>query len=239
MERVVAIGDIHGRDTWKRILDKESNNFDKFIFIGDYVDSFDGSSEVQLSNLLDIVEYKKSDSRIITLIGNHDFQYIKNSLQDERYSGFQSRMYYKFQEAYEENMNLFQMCYKDENNTIYSHAGISETWLNNVQISSTDPKVIVESINELFKTKPSKFGFHYEDRSGTGDNVNQSPIWIRPNSLYKDQIPFLQVVGHTQVIKIDHSPKSERRGFYMIDCLPKQYLKCVDGEFSIETLEKQ
>lgn len=33
--QIIAIGDVHGRDTWKEIEDHDA---DQLIFIGDYVD---------------------------------------------------------------------------------------------------------------------------------------------------------------------------------------------------------
>jgi len=42
--KTIFIGDIHGQDTWKKIV--ESENPDRVVFIGDYFDSFDiGAAE--------------------------------------------------------------------------------------------------------------------------------------------------------------------------------------------------
>jgi predicted phosphodiesterase len=35
--KTIAVGDIHGRDSWKRLAEQES--FDQIIFLGDYFDS--------------------------------------------------------------------------------------------------------------------------------------------------------------------------------------------------------
>jgi predicted phosphodiesterase len=37
--KIVAIGDIHGRDYWKQIIEQEQDA-DVFVFVGDYFDSF-------------------------------------------------------------------------------------------------------------------------------------------------------------------------------------------------------
>ena len=148
MERIIAIGDVHGYDTWKRIVDKHYDNVDRIIFVGDYVDSFQITGEKQLVNLLDIIELKKLlKDKLVLLIGNHDYHYMDNGTY-ARYSGFQAGMLPTFKEVFTIHKDMFQIAYKDEMDTIYSHAGISETWLANVQITSSDPKVIVESINK-------------------------------------------------------------------------------------------
>ena len=51
--KTIVIGDIHGRDVWKKIVEHE--NADKVIFIGDYFDSFDIPSSDQINNFLDII----------------------------------------------------------------------------------------------------------------------------------------------------------------------------------------
>ena len=48
MKDIIAIGDIHGRDTWKVIV--EANPDSKVIFIADY---FDTEGETTLANKFD------------------------------------------------------------------------------------------------------------------------------------------------------------------------------------------
>ena len=49
----IYIGDIHGRDTWKQIVD-EHDDADNIVFIADYFDSFNISGTVQLHNIKEI-----------------------------------------------------------------------------------------------------------------------------------------------------------------------------------------
>ena len=104
---------------------------------------------------------------------------------------------------------------------------------------------MVEQINELFKYKPLTFSFgeavsiqklSYLDPYG--DNEEQSPIWIRPRSLMKAnkstlRTRFIQVVGHTQVNKLDlvGAEKSAGGRYYLIDCLGTsgEYMIIEDG----------
>ena len=57
MGRIITLGDTHGRKNWKTILEKELNNCDRFIFIGDYFDSHDKDSNgrTQIENFKDIL----------------------------------------------------------------------------------------------------------------------------------------------------------------------------------------
>ena len=74
---IVVIGDIHGRDTWKDIVKRHPNAY-KFVFVGDFFDSFKLSVEVMLNNFKEISDFKKENpDKVILLCGNHDFHYLK------------------------------------------------------------------------------------------------------------------------------------------------------------------
>ena len=64
--KIVAIGDTHGYRTWKRILEREKE-WDRFIFIGDYFDSFDVGSLEQQENFRDIVKFKEENNKKVIL----------------------------------------------------------------------------------------------------------------------------------------------------------------------------
>ena len=127
------------------------------------------------------------------------------------------------------------MCFVDESGHVFSHAGLTETWLGSVGIAPTDVSVMVNEVNDLHKFKPYKFNFSASDRSGYGDSVTQSCIWVRPNSLYRDGISNIQIVGHTTQKRIEPL-KSPRQGFYIIDTLGTsgEYLVIIDGQISIQ-----
>ena len=239
-KKVVVLGDTHGLDYWKLIVEEE--NPDLTIFIGDYLDSFDIPAVEQLHNLKEIIQFKKDNlDKVILLIGNHDFHYLKHATNmGEYYSGFQSSQMFNYQILLEENIHLFQMCFNFDN-YLFTHAGISEEWLNRVQISSTDINVVCDEINDLFKYKPLHFNF-----TGTnpyGDSVESSPIWIRPKSLMKDnKNTFLhknsiQIVGHTQQNCIDIKGKSTGGKYYFIDTLRTsgEYLVIRNNELIVGT----
>ena len=82
MNKFLIFGDIHGRTIWKDIIKKE--NPDITIFLGDYCTThYDISSEDQISNLKEILQYKRDNlDRVILLRGNHKiFVRLKRNLQ--------------------------------------------------------------------------------------------------------------------------------------------------------------
>lgn len=79
---------------------------------------------------------------------------------------------------------------------LFSHAGVTKTWLK----KNVHPDQSLEvGINELLYTSPEAFAFTIgENSSPFGDDITQSPIWVRPTSLLRDRISgYIQVVGHT------------------------------------------
>ena len=193
--KIIAIGDLHGRDIWKQIIWKQIEEYDKIIFIGDYFDSReDISAAEQKDNFKELLDFKKANpDNVVLLVGNHDYHYLPVG---ETYSGFQEWQKTDIREMIEKALkeDLMQMTFL-YNNYLFSHAGVTHTWLAN-QGYNNEP--IDTFINDLFKYKPLAFKFASgENHSPFGDDITQSPIWVRPASLIKDGVDYVQVVGHT------------------------------------------
>lgn len=198
--RIIALGDTHGRNHWKQIINQEP--FDKVIFIGDYFDTHeDITPEKQISNFEDIITFKKAHrDKVILLFGNHDYHYLKTS--NEIYSGYQREQHVNIQDIIHSALDagLLQMCFVWQH-FLFSHAGITKTWCSNNHIHLNTIDV---SINNLFISQPQAFKFAWgKNQSASGDDVEQSPIWVRPNSLYIDKVDsYIQIVGHTTQLKL-------------------------------------
>ncbi len=224
----IAIGDIHGRDTWKPIVEKHINEVDRIIFVGDYFDSFNIPMPVQIKNFREIVKFAREGSeKIVLLIGNHDYHYLS---MGETYSGFNPTYAAGIEYDYlRPNLDLFKICHR-EGEFLFSHAGITKTWLNNFLIDVDD---IDSELNGFWQYKQHVFGWRrnpskkmsaYTD--SYGDNIWQGPLWVRPNSLDADKIKgYIQVVGHTGSEKIKF-----RNNVYYIDSLEKGYYLCKEGD---------
>ena len=195
--KIIAIGDTHGRNDWKQIIN--DNEFDKIVFIGDYFDTYENiSGKEQLSNFRDIIQYKKDNlDKVVLLIGNHDYHYME--YVDERYSGYQKKYSFSFREEISkaQDNNLLQMCFIHDN-YLFTHAGITNTWLENAGYDNEEPLDVF--INGLFKHRMDSFKFADEvGHDPSGDNIYQTPIWVRPYSLLMDGVDgYIQIVGHTQ-----------------------------------------
>lgn len=225
--KLIALGDLHGRSTWKTIAAK--SDYGKIIFIGDYFDTHENiSPQQQKENFKDVIAFKKEyPGRVVLLFGNHDFHYMRTA--GERYSGFQPLYQADFQQLIHDALDekLFQMCFVFEK-ILFVHAGLTKTWCAAHGIDMKNPE---EPLNHLFSTQPEAFRFAMGKNSDlSGDDITQSPIWVRPKSLLQDKIDdYIQVVGHTRQKKITIND-----GIVLIDTLGTsgEYLKIEDGKIS-------
>lgn len=193
--KIIALGDIHGRSIWKDIVDKEA--FDKIVFIGDYFDSREPiSGKQQRKNFEEIISFKKANKeQVMLLLGNHDFHYLEVVYYP--YSGYQPGQKKAIRNLLNPALDdeLLQICFAWEN-LLFSHAGITKTWCKNQRIDTNN---ISESINRKLKQHPEAFDFTPgQTNSPYGDDPEQTPLWVRPDSLVKDKIDgYQQIVGHT------------------------------------------
>lgn len=198
---IIAIGDTHGRNNWEEIV-KNETNVDKIIFIGDYFDThYNVSVEFQIENFKKILEYKINNiDKVVLLLGNHDFHYLKDA--QEHYSGFK---HFKFSDINEilqppVQSGLVIACYTHEN-YVFTHAGVTKTWCDNNDI---DINKLEDSINQTLLVNPSAFRFSMGNNyDQSGNDVTQSPIWVRIPSLLKDKLDNkVFVVGHTTLERL-------------------------------------
>lgn len=210
--KIIVFGDIHGRDIWKEIA-AEEYDADRFVFLGDYVSSHDRrlmhNDEAQINNLKDILDFAEFENamtpgRVILLRGNHDMQHLGYHWAE--CSGINWHVQDAMMKMRERFLNNTQWVYV-EGNIVYSHAGISERWMQDNKLTN------VNQINDL---EPSeKFGFTPCKLSDyCGDSVTQPPTWIRPWALFGNAFgDYTYIVGHT----------TEPRITFMKDASMKQY----------------
>lgn len=207
--KILAIGDTHGRTDWRVLLEQDLSQYKRIVFIGDYFDTHDDiTQQQQIDNFQDIIFFKKKYlDKVILLIGNHDYHYMGDF--SITYSGFISANAFTVRELLQQALkeSLIQMSHLEVTKQIpilFTHAGVTKTWwLKNGELDSLDN--ISNRINDLFIYTPKVFEFTAGPKyNNYGDEICQTPIWIRPHSLLADTVSkdILQVVGHTQMKEI-------------------------------------
>jgi UDP-2,3-diacylglucosamine pyrophosphatase LpxH len=249
--KTVIIGDVHGRDQWKQIVAQEKDA-DRFVFLGDYFDSFDISAVEQMHNFKEIVEFKQTiGEEVIMLIGNHDYHYFPE-MGDSSTSGYQTRMAPVIKQLIGENRKHLQVAHRI-GEFVFSHAGISSEWLDDTVLDWTEENM-VDKINELFKYTPLSLDYRsfkmfsateWAGASGYGNETYQGPMWIRPKALMEAnkktlRKKIIQVVGHTYQNEIDKKGKTTGGRYYFVDVqeTSQEYMIITDGQISFNKIKK-
>ena len=205
---MLVIGDIHGSKFWKNIVNQHLDE-DYIVFVGDYVDTHNAMSNTKmLKNLLDIIKFKeKYPDKVKLLLGNHDIHYyFLNS--SYRGSGFNFDMMFEFNTIFKNKKHLFQVAFM-YNNTIVSHAGITNRLYQSVESDYKDAldlgwgdgnehNTIADKFNFLFNIS-SKYLFYIGDERGGLDPFS-GIFWAGMKELCEDYlVGYNQVIGHTHL----------------------------------------
>lgn len=213
--KIAFIGDTHGRQHWKKV---NVDEYDKVVFIGDYVDSFDITLVEQLDNLNDLIKLRDDyEDKIVFLAGNHDISYLWDFIPYSKCSGYQHVMQFQYKELLTRLNTVGSFAYK---NVLATHAGVNKKWCDKYgweelhqSMTDGDCEKASELINDMYLRNDRSL--LDPGTSGTMGHLTGSFIWARPQELTQHQYErCVQVVGHTpQTNIINHS------AVYYIDVL--------------------
>ena len=209
----ITIGDIHGRVNWKSI---DIMQYDKVIFMGDYVD---GREELdELTNLIEIIELKKANpDKVVLLVGNHDLQY--HWFSSKRLRIYKEHFELDYQRLFKEHEDLFQLTYYEHDN-LWVHAGITTRWIQYMQMNNHDfsdftTEKFASHLNQLLKERCKDL---FSVGKARGGNDVGGPFWADVSELRASPAPFHQVVGHNKMMEPTHF-ELERGSLRFTDCL--------------------
>lgn len=199
--KTLVLGDIHGRDCWKQIVEKEAP--DRVIFLGDFVTTHELYSEDdQLQQLDEILEYKRQHPNTIILRGNHDLDglgYYWAGCYPAPGRKVRATMSHT-KPLGQEFLKLTQWIHVEEiggKPYIFAHAGVTMDWLTQIlKLDTTDIPAALVQINGM--EPDERFGFTGGRWDNYGTDPQQSCVWIRPDTLVRHAVPgYNYVVGHT------------------------------------------
>ena len=219
--KIITVGDIHGETSWKDLIE-ENPKIDKWVILGDYVDSFHHTDSQIIQNLQNIIQFKKDNmDKVILLLGNHDIMYLYPG-GDFSCSGYRQSYSVVVHHLFKADENLFQYCHQI-GNYIWTHAGISKTWHERYLIEY-DTLTIEQRINMLSDTRTGMYKLAEVGsiRGGMRHNV-AGPLWADKSETMNNQLPgFHQIVGHSRVDKVFTIESAKTNSsFTYCDCLQK------------------
>lgn len=241
--KAVFIGDIHGSNEWEFLI-SGVNEFDHIVFVGDYVDDFDASNDVIMTNLLNIIRFKKKHpNKVHLLLGNHEYAYVFDKFNT---AGYRTEFAVTLKSVLSENWHLFDVAWgmtSDERVDVYenpvyllaTHAGVTSTyyysWLkkefnskDSFLANFIDPEeMTMTNLHNILNILKDKIGMLWVlDKSRKGISETGSPIWADMSTLKRDPLQGIsQVVGHTHTDYVENVRLADGNDIYFIDSSKK------------------
>ena len=131
MSKILIIGDVHGRQFWKDACLNHKDEFNKIVFLGDYMAPYrhEGiDNEQAITIFKEVLDFKKENpEKVVLLFGNHDGSYLKDDICQCRTD---QKNWDLLNGIYMDNLDLFGLAWETEINGkryFFSHAGVRTT----------------------------------------------------------------------------------------------------------------
>ena len=216
--KILIIPDVHGSHEWEEAKKLPASAYDYAVFLGDYFDSRENEWPDQGENFKAICDFVREDTvHRKLLLGNHDWSYLSKTPHGAGVSGHQISHIDEIRKLLTDNRDILDIAFECEANCpggrlVFSHAGFSRTWVNSLLnvFGILENHWSLSFLNEqwhMFSLNPHSEGFNFAFEelldwygffSGSGNEITQGPLWIRPEALLKDAFYETQIVGHTE-----------------------------------------
>jgi hypothetical protein len=199
--KVLSIGDTHGNFVLDDVI-KLLPQYDKIIFVGDYVDSFELTNLTIITNLNLLIQLKKDNpDKIVLLWGNHDLHYLYDDLL-HRCSGYRVEAKPNLYKIFNDNKKLFTCAYQIDN-YLWTHAGVHTGWYKQrfakfVKANYLEDLSIATQLNCAFEQNEKSLFDVGHGRGGYYDVGG--PLWCDRRELLGNPLrKYHQIVGHSRV----------------------------------------
>ena len=143
-EKILIMPDIHGRTFWKDAFELHPGL--DTIFLGDYVDPYDGREQEALDNFKEIIEYARKNNWNL-LLGNHDLHYfldIRGCRKDKEREK-------EIRQLFLDNLDLFNLAAvrKIEGKYyMFTHAPVFKGWVDEFELP-LHPVYLADKLNNM------------------------------------------------------------------------------------------
>lgn len=224
MGKILINGDVHGRQFWKDACLKHTDEFDKIVFLGDYVSPYPDekiSNEEAISVFEEVLKFKDNNpEKVILLTGNHDLSYFNSNICECRTDW---KNWDKINKMFFDNIKSFGLAWETkigDKRYFFSHAGVKKGWFENWVKDNLfkwdrDELPSADYFNNLFHTAyddgrsfDTKFTHDFENAIGIYSTYRGwygrdygSIVWadIREYGMGPEYDNVVFICGHTQL----------------------------------------
>lgn len=132
MGKICIIPDVHGRSFWEEACLGRADEFDKIVFLGDYVAPYpwEGiSNERAIEVFRAVLDFKeKNPEKVVLLFGNHDWTYLNPDVCRSR---IDRENWDLLNAMFRGNIKSFDLAWETEidgRRFFFSHAGVRKGW---------------------------------------------------------------------------------------------------------------
>ena len=226
-KKILIIPDVHGRDFWITALEK--GDYEKIIFLGDYVDpyAYEGIDKYRALSVFKGIMSMKIIYRdkVVLLYGNHDLRYFSDHFRDmtgtDRYD-YENKE--ELQHLFRNWSRYFKLAHEEiigGKRFLFSHAGVTQPWLK--QNLDIIVKPDEDHLNALLNSREGIDTLVQVGRARYGRYPSGSMVWADVEELAKSNpIPdTYQIVGHTMQLDgpiiTDHFACLDCRAAFSLD----------------------
>ena len=182
--KILVLPDIHGRKFWEEPC-KHVEDYDKIIFLGDYMDPYDFEHIAvpeALENFENILTFADAHrDKVTLLLGNHDMPYFSEKYKSfSRYHSRHSNKYYNdIRQRFKEYKELFKIA-DVADDILFTHAGCTPGWIKTVfteQYKVTSLDDLAFSLNNLLNTDKGLQYLYMISSDRGGQDKYASCIW--------------------------------------------------------------
>jgi len=211
--KVLVVPDVHGSREWEAAKSFTQDSYDRIVFMGDYFDvRGENKWPEQGENFEAICAFVRQDpERRKALLGNHDWSYISATVHGSGCSGHQNGRAGKIKSLLLSARDILDLAFEADG-VVFSHGGFSKTWVATILrlFNMNASEWSIDFLNKFWRSlslqkDEAAFNYEFEELldwhgyfSGSGNEVTQGPLWIRPEALLRDAYYQTQVVGHTE-----------------------------------------
>ncbi len=171
---------------------------DHYVFVGDYVDSYDLDDRTIRINLEEVIKFKKDNPQEVTLlIGNHDIHYM--FFPHFQSTGFRPQMLSVLRSLFNDNIGLFQAAFT-KGNYLFTHAGVSKSWLEDNVDTFEDINDLASKLNSMLSHEKGRQLLALASVYRGGFAEFGGPFWCDffKELLVNPASNINQIVGHTR-----------------------------------------
>ena len=218
MKKILVVGDLHTKFPVLWAVQKLIPQYDKVIFLGDYVDDWDVSPEVSYNFLNEIIKLKMdSPEKVVLLLGNHDLSegFAEQKGDTFSCSGYNPYTHSLVKDLYKTRMtgNVPIFCMSYFHGFLFTHAGVTNKYWNSIKYlvkkeypnledileyekayDKTRKGVVVDTIlnyaflNGLSNPNDKLFKTFAQVGSSRGGNQTPSPVWADKDELVENPL---------------------------------------------------